>query len=72
MSLSGNGQTAEAKSPGSAAGLNRRGEVVDERTTRKILIDRALKAAGWSPILRCLPGASYDTAAVEEYARRYP
>ena len=40
---------------------------MDERTTRKTLIDRALEAAGWSPIVRYLRGASYDTAAVEEY-----
>jgi type I restriction enzyme R subunit len=40
---------------------------VDEQTTRKTLIDKALEAAGWSPIVRYLHGASYDTAAVEEY-----
>ncbi len=40
---------------------------MDERTTRKTLIDKALEAAGWSPIVRHLAGASYDTAAVEEY-----
>jgi len=40
---------------------------VDERTTRKTLIDKALEAAGWSPIVRYLAGASYDTSAVEEY-----
>ncbi len=40
---------------------------MDERTTRKTLIDKALEAAGWSPIVRYLAGASYDTAAVEEY-----
>jgi hypothetical protein len=32
-----------------------------------MLIDKALQAAGWSPILRYVHGASYDTAAVEEY-----
>ncbi len=42
-------------------------KVVDEKTTRKLLIDRALKGAGWSPIIRYFQGASYDTAAVEEY-----
>ncbi|MBI4562517.1 MAG: restriction endonuclease subunit R, partial [Candidatus Rokubacteria bacterium] len=31
------------------------------------MIDKALEAAGWSPIVRYLPGASYDTAAVVEY-----
>ncbi len=40
---------------------------MDEQTTRKTLIDKALEAAGWSPIVRYLAGASYDTAAVEEY-----
>ncbi len=40
---------------------------MDEKTTRKLLIDKALAAAGWSPIVRYLPGASYATAAVEEY-----
>ncbi len=40
---------------------------MDEQTTRKTLIDKALEAAGWSPIVRYLHGASYDTAAVEEY-----
>lgn len=40
---------------------------MDERATRKTLIDKALEAAGWSPIVRYRPGASYDTAAVEEY-----
>lgn len=42
-------------------------EVMDEKTTRKTLIDKALEAAGWSSIVRYVPGASYDTAAVEEY-----
>lgn len=40
---------------------------MDEKTTRKTLIDKALAAAGWSPIVRYHPGASYGTAAVEEY-----
>ncbi|MBI3781318.1 MAG: DEAD/DEAH box helicase family protein [candidate division NC10 bacterium] len=40
---------------------------MDEKTTRKLLIDKALERAGWSPIVHCVPGASYDTAAVEEY-----
>lgn len=40
---------------------------MDEKTTRKTLIDKALVAAGWSPIVRYRPGASYDTTAVEEY-----
>jgi len=41
--------------------------VVDEKTTRKLLIDKALAAAGWSPIVHYLAGLSYDTVAVEEY-----
>lgn len=40
---------------------------MDEKTTRKTLINKALEAAGWSPIVRYLPGASCETAAVEEY-----
>ncbi|MCI0407234.1 MAG: DEAD/DEAH box helicase family protein [Acidobacteria bacterium] len=40
---------------------------MDEKTTRKELVDKALEASGWSPIVRYLPGAAYDTAAVEEY-----
>jgi type I restriction enzyme R subunit len=40
---------------------------MDERATWQQLIDRALSAAGWSPIVRYTPGAAYDTAAVEEY-----
>jgi len=40
---------------------------MDEKTTRKQLVDKALEASGWSPIVRHLPGASYDKAAVEEY-----
>ena len=38
-----------------------------EWTTRKQLIGPALEAAGWSPIAGYVPGATYDTAAVEEY-----
>lgn len=38
-----------------------------EWATRKQLIDPALEAAGWSPIVRYAPGATYDTAAVTEY-----
>lgn len=40
---------------------------MDEWATRKQLIDPALEAAGWSPIVRYAPGATYDTAAVTEY-----
>ena len=40
---------------------------MDEKTTRKELIDKALKASGWFPIVRYRPGTSYETAAVEEY-----
>lgn len=40
---------------------------MDEKATRKQLIDKVLEVAGWSPIVRYAPGASYHTAAVEEY-----
>ena len=40
---------------------------MDEWETRRRLIDPALEAAGWSPIVRYAPGAAYDTAAVREY-----
>ncbi len=40
---------------------------MDEKTTRKQLVDKALESSGWSPIVRYVPGATYDTAAVEEY-----
>jgi type I restriction enzyme R subunit len=40
---------------------------MDEWETRRRLIDPALEAAGWSPIVRYAPGVSYDTAAVREY-----
>ncbi len=40
---------------------------MDEKATRKELVDRALGAAGWLPIVRYRPGSTYDTAAVEEY-----
>lgn len=40
---------------------------MDEAATRKKLVDRALAAAGWVPIFRYSPGATYDTAAVTEY-----
>jgi len=39
----------------------------DERTTRKLLIDKTLEASGWSPIVRYRDGATYSRAAVEEY-----
>jgi type I restriction enzyme R subunit len=38
-----------------------------EWATRKQVIDPALQEAGWSPIVRYTPGATYGTAAVEEY-----
>ncbi|HZY30430.1 MAG TPA: hypothetical protein VFF86_02195 [Candidatus Methylomirabilis sp.] len=44
---------------------------MDEWETRRRLIDPALEAAGWSPIVRYAPGATYDPAAgtkVEERA----
>jgi type I restriction enzyme R subunit len=40
---------------------------LDERTTRKLLIDRAIDAAGWSPIVRYRDGAAHQHAAVAEY-----
>ncbi len=40
---------------------------MSEWATRKQLIDPALEAAGWSPIVRYAPGATYDTAAVADY-----
>jgi len=40
---------------------------VDESTTRKTLVDKALQSAGWSPVVRYAPGASYETGAIEEY-----
>ncbi len=40
---------------------------MDEKATRNQLINRALEQAGWSPVVRYRPGASYQTAAVEEY-----
>ena len=39
----------------------------DETATRKQLKDKALEAAGWSPVVRYAPGATYDSAAVEVY-----
>jgi len=40
---------------------------LDERTTRKQLIDRALEATGWLPIVRFRDGVTYSCGAVEEY-----
>ncbi len=40
--------------------------MIDEPTTRKNLVDKALREAGWS-ILRFVPDKQYDTCAVEEY-----
>ncbi len=40
---------------------------MDEKATRKALVDKALLAAGWARIVPYRPGKSYDTAAVEEY-----
>lgn len=39
----------------------------NEHTTRKALIDKELQAAGWKPIVRYHDGATFQTAAVEEY-----
>ncbi len=38
-----------------------------ERTTRKQLVDKALEAVGWSPIVHYRDGATYLRGAVEEY-----
>ncbi len=38
-----------------------------EKATRKELVDRGLLAAGWGPILPYHHGATFTTAAVEEY-----
>jgi type I restriction enzyme R subunit len=40
---------------------------MDEWETRRRLIDPALEAAGWSPVIQYAPGATYDTAAIREY-----
>lgn len=40
---------------------------INERTTRKKLIDQALKDAGWSPIVKYKDGVTYSHGAVEEY-----
>lgn len=40
---------------------------LSERETRKQLIDKALEAADWSPIVRYRDGAMYSHVAVEEY-----
>jgi len=39
----------------------------DERTTRKQLVEKALREAGWRPIVDFVKGRKYDTAAVREY-----
>ena len=39
----------------------------NERTTRKLLIDRALQATGWSPILTYRERVPHPCGAVEEY-----
>ncbi len=40
---------------------------LNERTTRKQLVNKSFLAAGWSPIVRFHHGANYSRAAVEEY-----
>jgi type I restriction enzyme R subunit len=40
---------------------------MDEATTRKNLIDKALTDAGWGPIVPYVSGESYQHGAVEEY-----
>lgn len=40
---------------------------LDERATRKQLIDKTLKATGWSPIVKYHAGVAYQRGAVEEY-----
>jgi len=38
-----------------------------ERATRKKRVDKALREAGWSPIVDFVKGAKYNTGAVREY-----
>jgi len=38
-----------------------------ERATRKKRVDKALREAGWSPIVDFVKGARYTTGAVREY-----
>jgi len=38
-----------------------------EAKTRQAFIDKALKQAGWGPIVRFQPEILYDHCAVEEY-----
>jgi hypothetical protein len=40
---------------------------LSERATRKQLIDKALEAVGWKPIVRYDPSVSRDLVALEEY-----
>ncbi|MFQ5804006.1 MAG: type I restriction-modification enzyme R subunit C-terminal domain-containing protein [Candidatus Methylomirabilales bacterium] len=40
---------------------------MDEKATRKRLVDKALESAGWTPVVPYRAGGSYDTAVVEEY-----
>lgn len=39
----------------------------DEQTTRREGVERALREAGWWPIVDFVKGKKYDTAAVREY-----
>jgi len=42
-------------------------EKMGEAITRKQLVEKALQAAGWWPIVNFAKGAEYDTCAVREY-----
>ena len=43
------------------------GMTISEGTTRKRLIDQALRGAGWAPIVPFNDGASRDLVVFEEY-----
>ncbi len=40
---------------------------MDEAQTRKLLVDKALRDTGWSPIVKFAKGAKYDNCVVTEY-----
>ena len=40
---------------------------IDEATTRRLLVEKALREAGWWPIFGFVKGAKYTTCAVREY-----
>ena len=44
-----------------------RNDELNEKGTRKLLIDRLLKESGWGPIVYFQRGIKYEHAAVEEY-----